>query len=231
MASLYYPLAATPTNGTQQPSADLKGVPLVFAGYGLSAPTAGYDDYAGLDVKGKAVLILSHEPQETLRDSRLNGTRPMRETTLYNKAFAARSRGAKALLVVSDPSHGVDQANYGLFEIDADPEDHQIPVLRVRRDAVAPLLSAWKLDEIAATIDRDLVPRSQALAGASVDYAERLSLKRRTVRNVIGVLDVPDGTHQGQAVGTRRSLRPCRSGRPILERPRAHRRDSQWRGR
>lgn len=196
----YYPLAATPANGTQQPSADLKGVPLVFAGYGLSAPTAGYDDYAGLDVKGKAVLILSHEPQETLRDSRLNGARPMRETTLYNKAFAARSRGAKALLVVSDPSHGVDQANYGLFEIDADPEDHQIPVLRVRRDAVAPLLSAWKLDEIAATIDRDLVPRSQALAGASVDYAERLSLKRRTVRNVIGVLDVPDGTHQGQAV-------------------------------
>ena len=54
----YYPLAATPISGTQQPSVDLKGVPVVFAGYGLSAPTAGYDDYAGLDVKGKAVLIL-----------------------------------------------------------------------------------------------------------------------------------------------------------------------------
>ena len=73
----YYPLAATPTSGTQQPSVDLKGVPVVFAGYGLSAPTAGYDDYAGLDVKGKAVLIFSHEPQEALRDSRLNGARPM----------------------------------------------------------------------------------------------------------------------------------------------------------
>jgi hypothetical protein len=193
-------LAATPTSGTQQPSVDLKGVPVVFAGYGLSAPTAGYDDYAGLDVKGKAVLIFSHEPQEALRDSRLNGARPMRETTLYSKAFSARSRGAKALLVVSDPSHSVDQANYGIFEIDPDPEDHQIPVLRVRRDAVAPLLSAWKLDEIAATIDRDLMPRSRVLAGASIDYAERLSPRRRTVRNVIGVLDVPNGAHQGQAV-------------------------------
>jgi len=196
----YYPLAATPTSATQQPSVDLKGVPVVFAGYGLSAPTAGYDDYAGLDVKGKAVLIFSHEPQEALRDSRLNGARPMRETTLYGKAFAARNRGARALLVVSDPSHSVDQANYGIFEIDPDPEDHQIPVLRVRRDAVAPLLNAWKLDEIAATIDRDLMPRSGALAGASIDYAERLSLRRRTVRNVIGVLDVPNGAHQGQAV-------------------------------
>lgn len=196
----YYPLAATPTNGTEPAPVDLTGVPVVFAGYGLSAPGAGYDDYAGIDVKDKAVLILSHEPQETLRDSRLNGARPMRETTLYNKAFAARTRGAKALLVVSDPSHSVDQANYGLFKIDADPEDHQIPVLRVRRDAVAPLLAEWKLDEIAAAIDRDLMPRSRALPGVSVDYAERLSLNRRTVRNVIGVLDVPSGTNQGQAI-------------------------------
>jgi acetylornithine deacetylase/succinyl-diaminopimelate desuccinylase-like protein len=124
----------------------------------------------------------------------------MRETTLYSKALAARSRGARALLVVSDPSHRVDQADYRLFEIDPDSEDHQIPVLRVRRDAVAPLLSAWKLDETAAAIDSDLVPRSRALGGASIDYVERLSLKRRTVRNVVGVLDVPNGAHPGQAV-------------------------------
>ena len=196
----YYPLAVTPTTGTQQPSVELKNLPLVFAGYGLSAPAAGYDDYAGLDVTGKAVLILSHEPQETSRDSRLNGARPMRETTLYSKALAARTHGARALLVVSDPSHQVDQANYKIFGIEADAEDHQIPVLRVRRADVAPLLSLWGLDASAAAIDRDLMPRSRALAGASVDYVERLSLKRRTVRNVVGILDVPDGAHRGQAV-------------------------------
>ena len=37
---------------------------------------SNYDDYAGIDVKGKAVLIFSHEPQETRRDSRLNGDAP-----------------------------------------------------------------------------------------------------------------------------------------------------------
>src|SRR5207247_11201167 len=38
--------------------------PVVFAGYGITAPELGYDDYAGIDAKGKIVLILNHEPQE-----------------------------------------------------------------------------------------------------------------------------------------------------------------------
>ena len=199
LGETYYPLAATPAGDNQDP-VDLKGVPIVFAGYGLSAPEARYDDYAGLNVKGKAVLILSHEPQETDRDSRLNGARPMRETTLYAKAFAARNRGARALLVVSDPSHRTDQANYRAFAADSDPEDHQIPVLRVSRDAVAPLVGLWGLDEIAGAIDRDLMPRSRALADSSVDYSERLTLKRRTVRNVVGILDGASGSGRGQAI-------------------------------
>lgn len=199
LGDTYYPLAATPASDSQAP-VDLKGVPVVFAGYGLSAPDARYDDYAGLDVKGKAVMILSHEPQETDRNSRLNGARPMRETTLYAKALAARSRGARALLVVSDPSHRTDQANYRAFAADSDPEDHQIPVLRVSRDAVAPLVDLWGLDELAAAIDRDLTPRSRALTGSSVDYSERLTLKRRTVRNVVGILDGASGPSRGQAI-------------------------------
>ena len=37
---------------------------MVFAGYGITAPEYHYDDYAGIDVKGKVVLVLRHEPQE-----------------------------------------------------------------------------------------------------------------------------------------------------------------------
>ena len=37
---------------------------VVFAGYGITAPEYNYDDYAGIDVKDKIVLILRHEPQE-----------------------------------------------------------------------------------------------------------------------------------------------------------------------
>ncbi|HEY6362199.1 MAG TPA: M28 family peptidase [Vicinamibacterales bacterium] len=200
LGSGYYPLAATPNDSSASPSADFDNLPLVFAGYGISAPSVNYDDYAGLDVTGKAVLIFSHEPQEARTESRLNGLRPLGETTLEAKAAAARSRGARVLIVVSDPSHRVDQANYELFSVDPDAEEHGIPVLRVRRSAVTPLLQGWALDAVAASIDRDLIPRSRALAGAEVDYTEFLARNRHTVRNVVGILPGSDPTRADEAV-------------------------------
>ncbi|MDA1185481.1 MAG: M20/M25/M40 family metallo-hydrolase [Acidobacteria bacterium] len=200
LGDAYYPLAVSPTEEPSQRRTDLMDVPLVFAGYGVSAPEFGYDDYEGLDVTGKAVLIFSHEPQENQRESRLNGNRPLRATTLQRKAREASSRGAVALLVVSDPSHRVDQANYEQFEIVPDAEDHQIPVLRIARAQMAPVLRAWGLDDVANQVDLDLVPRSHPLPGATIDYIQRLSTNRRTVRNVVGILDGTDPARAQQAV-------------------------------
>jgi hypothetical protein len=196
----YFPLAATPSESTAAASADLHGLPLVFAGYGITAPAYQYDDYAGVDVAGKAVLIFSHEPQENRRDSRLNGAEPIRETTLYSKALAARSHGARALVVVSDPSHRTDEANYKLFTIDSDAEDEGIPVLRVRRMEMAPLLAAWGLDRVAEQIDSDLMPRSRQLPGGTLDYTEHLAKNRRTVRNVVGILPGSDPGRADEAI-------------------------------
>jgi peptidase M28-like protein/PA domain-containing protein len=192
----YFPLAATPA----QAVTTLKDVPVVFAGYGISAPAFKYDDYEGLDVRGKAVLVFSHEPQERRTDSRLNGARPLRETTLYAKAQAARTRGAVALLVISDPSHRTDEANYRTFLIEADVEDQAIPVLRVRRDEMAPVLAEFELDGLAAMIDRDLIPRSRPLPGATVDYSQELASNVRTVRNVVGILPGSDGARKDEAL-------------------------------
>ena len=200
LGASYVPISVTPNESPAKPSIDLENVPLVFAGYGISAPSLKYDDYAGLDVKGKAVLIFSHEPQENRRDSRLNGAQPIRETALYAKALAARSRGARALLVVSDPSHTVDPVDYRAFAVEADAEDHAIPVLRVARAELAPLLQLWELDGIAAEIDRDLMPRSRALPGAAIDYTEFLSLSRKTVRNIVGILPGSDDARDEQAI-------------------------------
>lgn len=196
----YYPLAAPITESAGTPSASLENVPLVFAGYGLAVPALGYDDYARTDVAGKAVLIFSHEPQERDPNSRFNGTRAMPQTTLQAKAALARSHGARALLVVSDPTHQVDEAPYSLFKADPEAESLPIPVLRVRRDEMKPLLDAWGLDAVAAQIDRDLQPRSRPLAGGTVTYVEYLSRNRRTVRNVVGVLPGSDPEKSKEAV-------------------------------
>lgn len=200
LGSSYYPLATMPNESPSYPSSALQDLPLVFAGYGISAPAASYDDYAGLDVTGKAVLIFSHEPQERRSDSRLNGSQPMRETTLAAKAEAAASRGARLLIVVSDPSHPTDDADYARFRIDPDPDEQTIPVLRVRRTEMQPLLQAWELDSVAAAIDRDLIPRSRALTGAGVDYSESLARNRRTVRNVVGILRGADAAKRDEAI-------------------------------
>jgi hypothetical protein len=200
LGTSYYPLSATPNDSPSVASTLLDDLPIVFAGYGISAPGLNYDDYAGLDVSGKAVLIFSHEPQEAQRDSKLNGAQPLRETTLYAKAAAARSRGARALLVVSDPSHPMDPVNYGAFTLDPDPEDHAIPVLRIRRTEMEPLIKAWGLDRIAMDIDRDLRPRSRVLSGATVDYTEHFTRNRRPVRNVVGFLPGSDPAMAKQAI-------------------------------
>ena len=52
----------------RQGSADVSvDAPLVFAGYGISAPEYQYDDFAGVNVAGKVVMVLNHEPQEGIR--------------------------------------------------------------------------------------------------------------------------------------------------------------------
>jgi aminopeptidase YwaD len=222
LGTSYYPLAASANDDAAARSTSLERVPLVFAGYGLSIPSIGYDDYAGLDVMGKAVLIFSHEPQESDPNSKFNGRRWMPQTTLQAKSAAARSRGALALLVVGDPTHPRDEAAYEAFRLDAEAEDHGIPVLRIRRNEMRPLLGEWNLDDIARLIDKDTRPRSMPL-DATVDYAEQLTKNRRTVRNVVGVLPGSDPGRRDQVVvigahydhvglGGRLSVTPERTG-------------------
>jgi Zn-dependent M28 family amino/carboxypeptidase len=77
-------LSYQPANGAAQPLAfgsaitvypnpgqaevAVTGAPLVFAGYGISAPELKYDDYAGLDVKGK-VVVLTRQPARQFGDN------------------------------------------------------------------------------------------------------------------------------------------------------------------
>jgi hypothetical protein len=198
LGTSYYPLAVTGSDTF--PSVQFDDLPLVFAGYGLAVPELGYDDYKNIDVSGKAVLIFTHEPQEHSAGSRLNGTRPMPQTTLTAKAQLAMRKGARMLIAVSDPTHRYDEGQFSLFKNDPDADDEGFPVLRVRRAEMQPLLDAWRLDAAARFIDADLVPRSEVLAGATVDYTESISQNRRMVRNVIGILPGSDPARAREAI-------------------------------
>ena len=87
----------------------------------------------------------------------------MPQTTVFKKAEAARNRGARLLIVVGDPTHMRDQGLYHSFEVSPDADEAGLPILRVRRDDIQPLLDKWSLDSLARQIDRDLRPRSRPL--------------------------------------------------------------------
>jgi len=77
---------------------------VVFAGYGASAPEFGYDDYAGLDVKDKIVVLLRNEPSGFAAKSGSPGspgTGLTQHSQLVTKAINARNHGAKAVVLVN----------------------------------------------------------------------------------------------------------------------------------
>ena len=83
--------------------------PLVFAGYGITAKnlkrgnqTFMYDDYAGIDAKGKVVIILRKEPQQKDKTSPFNGTQTTQYALFSRKLDNAAEHGAAAVIFVND---------------------------------------------------------------------------------------------------------------------------------
>ena len=77
--------------------------PVVFVGYGISAPEYGYDDYANIDVTGKIVLMFDHEPQKDNPRSIFNGTGHTLHAGRSVKIATARRHGAVAVLIAGLP--------------------------------------------------------------------------------------------------------------------------------
>lgn len=79
--------------------------PLVFAGYGIDIEK-GYDDYAGLDVKGKVVVILRRTPQQDAKDGPFAGHGAAQYGALRGKVSNAFRKGAKGIILINDPHTG-----------------------------------------------------------------------------------------------------------------------------
>ncbi|HKB11117.1 MAG TPA: M28 family peptidase [Vicinamibacterales bacterium] len=86
--------------------------PVVFVGFGISAPPLAYDDYRGDLVRGKIVLALDHEPGERDPNSSFDGVVTSEWSTPWRKALAAQEAGAAAVLFVSDVHNHPGAANF-----------------------------------------------------------------------------------------------------------------------
>lgn len=91
-------------NGAGQASAHVEA-PLAFAGYGITAPEYRYDDYRGLDVKGKVVVLLTGEP-ESKDAAFFDGEKDTKYAAGGSKIALARSHGAVGVITVLHGKRG-----------------------------------------------------------------------------------------------------------------------------
>jgi Peptidase family M28/PDZ domain/PA domain len=108
--------------------------PVVFAGYGASADEFQYDDYAGLDVKDKIVVVLRYEPAGFAEKSGHQGL--TQHSQLITKAINARNHGAKAIILINGKLGEGEEDLLTRFGSVSGPEDVGILFLQVK-NAVA----------------------------------------------------------------------------------------------
>ena len=169
---------------------------LVFAGYGISAPDLKWDDYAGLDVRGRMVLVLEGEPR------RADPTGPFRRPDTYHyterthKIINARERGAAGVLIV------VGGAGDALPALTGVSQPWSILAAAVTRGAADALLApaGTTAGASVAAIDGAGAPRSFAVPGARVGLQISLVREHGRTDNVIGILPGRDARLLEEAV-------------------------------
>lgn len=181
------------------PMTDIRSSEMVFVGFGINAPERGWNDYAGVDVRGKTVIILINDPDYETKE--LKGPFEGRAMTYYGrwtyKFEEAARQGAAAALIVHDtfpaaypwgvvvsswtgPQLGLDAANNHMDDTQANGW--------ITGDAAARLMAAAgkSLPELVAAAKKKgfrAVP-----LGLKANLAFANTIRRQASHNVIGIL-------------------------------------------
>ncbi|MBN2431205.1 MAG: M20/M25/M40 family metallo-hydrolase [Acidobacteria bacterium] len=157
--------------------------PVVFAGYGLSAPEYGHDDYAGLAVTDKIVMIIKGAPPP----------REGEDWTVYDdhrfRTANARRHGAAGLLYIYRPvanPNGDHLENFPMVQISTEMADAVLKASGTSVEALKPLLN----------LRRNVSFVTKATADLAVQAERRLG----TGYNVVAFLPGSDPERQKEAV-------------------------------
>jgi Zn-dependent M28 family amino/carboxypeptidase len=178
---------------------ELQDSEVVFVGYGIVAPGKGWNDYAGVDMRGKTALILVNDPdyEETGLKGAFNG----RAMTYYGrwtyKFEEAAKQGAAAALIV----HDTFPASYGWGTVESSWTGPQAYARRADGGAGQTQVNGWVQKGVAEAITaaggRDLARLSAAATrpgftpvplGVTASTRFDNAIRSFVSRNVIGIL-------------------------------------------
>ena len=168
---------------------------VVFAGYGISDTAKKLDDYAGVDVNGKAVLVLRNAPpSEPGRDF-------SQYASLRYKASKAKEKGARALIVVTGAE---DSENDDLIKLTYDNSTGNagLPALNITRKAANQLLAGAGVTVKDLQRKLNESKQSNSFTLKEADVYVKISLKeiRQTTMNVVGLLEGNDESLKNQMI-------------------------------
>jgi hypothetical protein len=167
-------------------------LPLVFAGYGITAPRENYDDYAPLGdaAQGAAVVVLRQEPQKDDPHSVFDGNQASQHAALARKVANASEHEAGAVVFCNDADAEGD-ALMAFTRAGEGSTARTMPVLHLRRSAVDDVVRAAAgspLADIQRGIDDRLIPASRPLDGWRIRGRVAIDRRETKTRNVLALL-------------------------------------------
>ncbi len=199
------PTASTPDNRMDaginwmplgySPNADIAATEIVFAGFGVVSPESNYDDYKGLDVKDKIVLIFDSTPDAG------NPHSAFARFDIHTKANIAKDKGARAIILIAADN---DFKNDRLSRLSYDRTlgETALPVVGIMRSHGAELLG----EEFPQSRKDAKAPQVKATAQLKINLVK----KQVDAYNVIGILDGTDPQLKNEAIVIGAALRPSR---------------------
>ncbi|MBY0568771.1 MAG: M28 family peptidase [Hyphomonadaceae bacterium] len=182
-----------------QENVDVSNAELVFVGYGINAPELGWNDYEGVDVRGKIVVILINDPDFDTGDDRGFGGRAMTYYGRWTYKFEEAGRqGAAGAIIV----HQTAPASYPWPVIGSRVAGPRFDIVRADRGASRAGFEGWMQEAVAretfqrAGVDFDRL-RAQAqtrgfravdLGSLTGSIALQTRLEQTRTSNVVGVL-------------------------------------------
>ena len=159
----------SPQNGQSQ--IRIENAPLLFVGYGVSAPERNWDDFKGQDVRGKVIVVLVNDPDFEGGEGNFGG----KAMTYYGrwtyKYEEAARRGAAGVMIV----HETAPAAYGWNTVKNSNTNTQFDIVRQNPSASHTPFETW--------IQRDVAVQLFKNAGLDFDQAKQAA-KRRDFRPI-----------------------------------------------
>ena len=170
-------------------------IPVVFAGYGIENKL--YNDFTNIDVKGKAVLLLTGQPQDSTGTYLLSGTKQAAVISSYQNVL--REKGAVLILLYNNKftADTLLQRKSSFQTVYKNPfiQNNSLPVIMLSEERVNELLTSSNktIKSLVQNISKTLHPQSFTL-NTTIGYHIKIEITEEKAPNVIGVINGTDSS-------------------------------------